>query len=213
VRVGTGRLVCTSQKRSVLVRDLSRFFYHDYILDAATVRLISERAAPILASLADSSSSTPVIYVKYVSFLTNFRAQDVVGNIVVLVMHLFFYIADDIDACLWAAKSQASSSRQRRRGGGREVELYYALKEHLPEYTSCKLFVANMKKWRNVGCRYAFLARRLGLGSLVLARVCPSSSVWPCFLSRPSANYLETGTPPPKLHVGLRPRQRPERRI
>jgi hypothetical protein len=153
-----------------------RFHLHrNYTIDAGTLELVSQRAPAMLASLADPSDSTPVIYAKYVAFMISFKSCDVVSDVVSLVMHLFFFIADGPDACLWAAQSRAAATATqstRKRAAGRTLVLYEALQEHLPPGTSCDKFAADVKHWRKVGSSYAFLARRLGLGALVHARVC-----------------------------------------
>ncbi|KAH9872553.1 hypothetical protein IAQ61_004953 [Plenodomus lingam] len=158
-----------------------RFFGYDYSLDIETVQFISQRALTIFASLANPSDPTPVMYAKYVAFMMKLKCTDVVSIVVSLVMHLFFYVADDVDACLWAAKSRMLARSKTRRRIKRESELFDALQDHLPPGLSYKEFVANMKKWRKVGSQYAFLARRLSLGALVLARnLLLPQSMWGC---------------------------------
>jgi len=186
--------VVSRPKTGSTVQWYGRFHRHDnYAIDAATIEMISQRALTKLASLADSPDSTPIMYAKYVSFMLKLRPHDMVSTIMSLVMHLFFYIADGPDAFLWATRSQDTASPTYRKRP--QSELFEALEGHLSPGAS-REFVANVKKWRKLGSRYAFLARRLGLGALVLAWVCSSPVSAPSpfsFLTLARSFYVQRG--------------------
>jgi hypothetical protein len=169
-----------------------RFYLHnDYHVNTATIAIISRRVPTVLASLADASDSTPAIYAKYIAFMTTLKPTDVVNTVLMLVMHLFFHIADGPDACLWSTNARSTTSArmnasQSRKGGGaaRESGLFDAVHPHLPVHVHLETrakFNATLKSWRRVGSCYAFLARRLGLGALLCARdLLHPGSMWGC---------------------------------
>ncbi|KAL6702637.1 hypothetical protein ACN47E_001284 [Coniothyrium glycines] len=169
-----------------------RFYLHnDYHVNATTIAIISRRVPAVLASLADATDSTPAIYAKYIAFMTTLKPTDVVNTVLSLIMHLFFYIADGPDACLWATKARstmsarANATHPRKSGGaGHESDLFDAVHMYLPPHVrleTCATFIATLKSWRRIGSCYAFLARRLGLGALLCARdLLHPGSMWGC---------------------------------
>ncbi|KAF1911018.1 hypothetical protein BDU57DRAFT_543635 [Ampelomyces quisqualis] len=169
----------------------NRFYHHpSYHVNPATITLISTEASALLTSLSTSTDSVPATYAKYVVFMTTLHPNYVTTKTVLLVMHLFLYIADTPDACLWSTNTRPSSQYFKKGVAGLEADWYDAIRPHLPTPTHRALatrdtFIKSLKGWRRIGSCYAFLAQRLGLGALLCAReLLHPWSMWGCARGR-----------------------------
>ncbi|KAJ4989571.1 hypothetical protein SVAN01_04948 [Stagonosporopsis vannaccii] len=180
-------LLSLSESDKESLRHASFFLQGLATINVATANLATTN--PSTTNLAPLQATAATAIGRKILFTFRLENDAFRADVMRMAMRLFFSLVgqgssynsvSSLTTIVGGASGSSSECRMFKISDTQLQALYEDLKAYLPpDVKNGEQFVKVFNKWRDEGSRYAFIAKRLGLGSLILLRN-PLKKIWGC---------------------------------